>query len=56
MTMTQVAGSPPNNTNKSIAADYPDDIRALGDQIADLTVLQAHELAQYLEKVHGYVA
>jgi len=32
------------------------DIKALGDKIVDLTVLQAKELGDYLEEVHGIKA
>jgi hypothetical protein len=42
--------SPPNNNGgKNIGADFPDDIRDLGDRIANLTMLQAKELSDYLE-------
>jgi len=32
---------------------FSDDIKALGDKIVTLTLLQAKELADYLEEVHG---
>ncbi len=32
---------------------YSDDIKAIGDQIVGLTLLQAKELADYLKDVHG---
>ena len=34
-------------------ADYTDDIKTLGDKIVALTVGQAVQLGDYLEKVHG---
>jgi large subunit ribosomal protein L7/L12 len=34
-------------------ADYADDIKTLGDKIVALTVGQAVQLGDYLEKVHG---
>lgn len=40
--------APPND--KAIATLFPDDeIRNLGDKIANLTVLEAKELSEYLE-------
>ena len=35
------------------AKTFSDDIKALGDQIVGLTLLQAKELADYLKDVHG---
>ena len=32
---------------------FSDDIKALGDKIVEMTLLQAKELADYLEEVHG---
>jgi large subunit ribosomal protein L7/L12 len=34
-------------------ATYSDNIKTLGDQIVSLSLLQAKELADYLEQVHG---
>lgn len=52
-TETQVANVPPRNTGKRVASDFPDDIRGIGDQVAGLTLVQARELVQYIERVHG---
>lgn len=42
--------SPPNGGGKIIATLFPDDdIRELGDRIANLTLLQAKELSDYLD-------
>jgi len=38
------------------ARTWADDIKQLGDQIVALTVLQAKELGDYLEEVHGIKA
>ncbi len=38
------------------STDYPDDIMAIGDQIANLTLIQAVELSTYLKEVHGIEA
>lgn len=35
------------------ATTYADDIKGLGDQIVGLTLIQAKNLADYLENVHG---
>lgn len=35
------------------AANFDDDTKELGDKIANLTLLQAKSLADYLEDVHG---
>jgi large subunit ribosomal protein L7/L12 len=37
----------------STGRTFSDDIKALGDKIVTLTLLQAKELADYLEVVHG---
>ena len=51
---TSVIGQPPNYTDKftASAADFPDDIREVGDSIAALTLLEARELVDYLSDVH----
>lgn len=50
MVQTQVSLVPPHNIDKSIAcADWPDEIRELGDQIANLTLVEAHRLSLYLK-------
>ncbi|WP_298859325.1 50S ribosomal protein L7/L12 [uncultured Gimesia sp.] len=36
--------------------EFSDDSKALGDKIAGLTLLQARELADYLDEVHGIKA
>ncbi|MCH9654959.1 MAG: 50S ribosomal protein L7/L12 [Planctomycetes bacterium] len=36
--------------------EFSDDSKALGDKIAGLTLLQAKELADYLDEVHGIKA
>lgn len=36
--------------------EFSDDSKELGDKIAGLTLLQARELADYLEEVHGIKA
>ena len=36
--------------------EFSDDSKVLGDKIAGLTLLQARELADYLEEVHGIKA
>lgn len=48
------AGQPPNNVDKftASAADFPDDIREIGDAISALTLLEAKELVNYLQKEH----
>ncbi|MGL4460722.1 MAG: 50S ribosomal protein L7/L12 [Planctomycetia bacterium] len=37
-------------------ADFPSDLRELGDKIVGLTLLQANQLKNYLEDVHGIKA
>lgn len=40
-------------TEEATEKTYSDDIKALGDQIVGLTLLQAKELGDYLKDVHG---
>ena len=40
-------------TEEAIEKTYSDDIKAMGDQIVGLTLLQAKELGDYLKDVHG---
>jgi hypothetical protein len=52
--MTQSAMQPPNGGGTAlVGGEYPDDVRALGDQIAGLTLLQAKELNDYMKATHG---
>ena len=45
-----VMAPPPNNNDKILAYFWPDDeISEIGDQIVNLTLLQAKELSDYLE-------
>jgi len=51
-TLTQMSMSPPNNVvNIAIAADFPDDIRELGDRISQLTPKEAADLADYIKHI-----
>jgi hypothetical protein len=51
-TITQMSMSPPNKGgNIALAADFPDDIRELGDRIAALSVKEAAALAAYLSQL-----
>ena len=51
---TQTAMQPPKQPpNKKIATGFPDDIREIGERIANLTLLQAKELFDYLNCVYG---
>ena len=40
-------------TEEATEKTYSDDIKALGDQIVALTLLQAKDLGDYLKDVHG---
>ena len=40
-------------TEEAIEKTYSDDIKAMGDQIVGLTLLQAKELGDYLKDGHG---
>jgi large subunit ribosomal protein L7/L12 len=53
---TQGSGDKGGGVMVATGAEYPDDIREIGDQIANLTLIQAVELSQYLEQVHGIKA
>ena len=53
MLKTEVSNDPPNNTIIATAGDYDDNIRAIGDQIANLSLKDAKELSDYLKEVHG---
>jgi large subunit ribosomal protein L7/L12 len=48
---------PPSNGNGTVAvaADYPDNIRAIGDKIASLLPAEAQELNDYLEVTYNIV-
>lgn len=51
-TLTQMSMSPPNNgSNIATAADFPDDIRELGDRIAQLTPKEAADLSVYMKHI-----
>lgn len=51
-TLTQMSMSPPNKGgNVALAADFPDDIRELGDRIAQLTPKEAADLAAYMKQI-----
>jgi len=52
-TQTQGSGGKGGGVMVATGADYPGDIREIGDQIANLTLKEAVELSQYLEQVHG---
>jgi large subunit ribosomal protein L7/L12 len=54
-TMTAPAGTPPPDAPKvaTAAPGWDDDIIKIGDRIANLTLVQAVELGEYLEQVHG---
>lgn len=54
MAEPQMSMQPPNNGGSvATAADFPDDIREIGDTIAGLTLLQTTELVDYIRNVHG---
>ena len=40
-------------SDEAAVAEFSDETKALGDQIAGLTLLEAKSLADYLEEVHG---
>jgi hypothetical protein len=49
MIETLPAMSPPNNNGKDVSLSFPDDeIRDLGDRIANLTIKEAVKLSAYL--------
>lgn len=52
---TQTSMSPPNNNSGGvICAGFADDeVSEIGDRIANLTLLEAKELSEYLTEIHG---
>ena len=50
MVETQLEMSPPNDGGTIVASGFSDDdIREIGDRIANLTLLEAKELSEYLD-------
>jgi hypothetical protein len=45
--------SPPSPPTLVATGFADDDIRDLGDRIANLTLLEARDLANYIEEIHG---
>lgn len=47
---TQIDNNPPSNINIALMNDdYDDDIKKLGDRIANLTIKECIEVNQYIE-------
>lgn len=54
MSETQSQGTPPPSSGTTVATGFPDDdIKALGDQIAGLTLKEAVGLGGYLKDTYG---
>lgn len=54
-TQPEFAAPPGNGGGIAVACpgDFEDNIREIGDQIANLTLLQARDLANYLKYTYG---